>query len=159
AVHAGLVPHARGPARDRRRRRRVHAMGAGSRRMVGRRRRNRAASATCRRRRAANRVARRVAHRLHHADGGANVQPVHLFSILMNKVLVAVFVAIISLPLAANVVGIDGADPREENRTLAAFPHLDPSWASLRAYPTNFTAWFEDHFAFRSTLVRWSAEA
>jgi alginate O-acetyltransferase complex protein AlgJ len=77
----------------------------------------------------------------------------------MNKALIAVFVAIISLPLVANVVGIDGADAREENRTLAEFPRLDRSWASWRAYPANFGAWFEDHFGFRSTLVRLSAEA
>jgi alginate O-acetyltransferase complex protein AlgJ len=77
----------------------------------------------------------------------------------MNKLLVVVFVAIISLPLAANIAGIDGADAREENRTLAEFPHLDRSWASWRAYPGNVSAWFEDHFGFRSMLVRWSAEA
>jgi hypothetical protein len=77
----------------------------------------------------------------------------------MNKLLIAVFATVITLPLAANAIGIDGADPREENRTLAALPRLGPSWASLRTYPMNVSAWFEDHFGFRSTLVRWSAEA
>jgi len=77
----------------------------------------------------------------------------------MNKLLVALFVAVIALPLAATVAGRDGADPQAENRELAAFPRVDGSWESLRRFPAGLGAWFEDHFAFRSTLVRWSAES
>ena len=77
----------------------------------------------------------------------------------MQKLLVAVFVAVISLPLAANLVGIDGADPGAENRELAAFPHVDRSSASLMAFPDGFSTWFEDHFGFRSRLVRWYGES
>jgi alginate O-acetyltransferase complex protein AlgJ len=77
----------------------------------------------------------------------------------MNKLLIALFVAVIALPLAATVAGRDGADPQAENRELAAFPRVDGSWESLRRFPAGLAAWFEDHFAFRSTLVRWSAES
>jgi hypothetical protein len=76
----------------------------------------------------------------------------------MNKLLIALFVLVISLPLAATLAGMDGADPSEENRELAAIPHLDGSWRSVADFADGFGRWFEDHFAFRSTLVRWSAE-
>src|SRR5581483_8279928 len=46
----------------------------------------------------------------------------------------------------------------EENREFAAFPRMDGSWDSIRGFGNGLSAWFEDHFAFRSTLVRWSAE-
>ena len=56
----------------------------------------------------------------------------------------ALFVAAISLPLAANLAGRDGADPLSENRELAR-----PA--------DGVFAWFEDHFGFRAALVRWNA--
>jgi alginate O-acetyltransferase complex protein AlgJ len=59
----------------------------------------------------------------------------------MNRTLTALFVVIVSLPLAANLSGVDGADPGAENRELA-------TWKD------GVTAWFDDHFGFRSSLVR-----
>jgi len=76
----------------------------------------------------------------------------------MNRFLVLIFIAVISLPLAANLVGMDGADPGAENRELAAFPRLDGSPTSIATYPTRFALWFDDHFGFRSALVRWYGE-
>ena len=76
-----------------------------------------------------------------------------------NRLLTILFVLIISLPLAVNLVGIDGADPGAENRELAAFPRLDASPASIGALPNALAAWFDDHFGFRSTLVRWYGES
>lgn len=73
----------------------------------------------------------------------------------MKRLLVALFAVVISLPLAANVVGLDGADPGAENRELARFPTVDGSWTSIAGVPAAFGLWFEDHFGFRSTLVRW----
>jgi alginate O-acetyltransferase complex protein AlgJ len=64
----------------------------------------------------------------------------------MNRALTALFVVIISLPLAANLAGVDGADPGAEHRELA-------TWKD------GITAWFDDHFGFRSTLVRWYGES
>ena len=63
----------------------------------------------------------------------------------MNRLLTFLFVLVISLPLAANLAGVDGADPGAENRELA-------TWQG------GVSAWFDDHFGFRSTLVRWYGE-
>ena len=72
-----------------------------------------------------------------------------------NVAIVLVFLAVISLPLAANIAGFDGADPAAENRELATFPHLGASWRSISAFGPGLSLWFEDHFGFRSLLVRW----
>jgi len=72
--------------------------------------------------------------------------------------LVALFFLAISLPLAANIAGLDGADSDAENRELARFPHLDRSWKSIADFGPGLSSWFEDHFGFRSTLVRWNGE-
>ena len=77
---------------------------------------------------------------------------------IWNSLLVALFVVVISLPLAANLAGRDGADAGAENRELAAFPRLDGSWQSVAALPAAIGAWFDDHFGFRSTFVRWYGE-
>ena len=70
-----------------------------------------------------------------------------------------VFIAIISLPVAANLAGHDGADPQAENRELAPTPHLNPSLRGIVDYTGAFGRWFEDHFGFRATLVRWYGES
>jgi len=77
----------------------------------------------------------------------------------MKRALVAMFVVIISLPLAANLAGRDGGDAGAENRELAAFPQLEPTWPSIAGYADGVTRWFDDHFGFRSTLVRWYGES
>jgi len=76
----------------------------------------------------------------------------------MNRFIVLVFVVIISLPLAANIAGVDGADPGAENRTLAPFPDLEPTVKSAASFPQRFSNWFDDHFGFRARLVRWYGE-
>ena len=78
---------------------------------------------------------------------------------LVQGVLVTLFVLVISLPLAANLAGVDGADPGAENRELAAFPHVDGSWTSIAGLPAHIGLWFDDHFGFRSTLIRWYGES
>jgi alginate O-acetyltransferase complex protein AlgJ len=75
------------------------------------------------------------------------------------RLLVALFVMTISLPLAMNLAGVDGADPRAENRELAPFPQLDASVDSIASLPDAFSSWFDDHFGFRSRLVRWYGES
>jgi hypothetical protein len=77
----------------------------------------------------------------------------------MNRALILLFVAIIALPMAGTLAGVDGGDPESENRELATFPHWEGTWASAEAYPDAFMAWFEDHFAFRDKLVRWYGES
>jgi alginate O-acetyltransferase complex protein AlgJ len=76
-----------------------------------------------------------------------------------NIVLVSLFVVVISLPLAANLAGVDGADPGAENRDLATFPKISRSWSSIARFGDGLSLWFEDHFGFRSTLVRWYGES
>lgn len=77
----------------------------------------------------------------------------------MKRLLVVLFVAVIALPLVANLAGVDGADPGAENRELAALPRVDGSWTSIAALPAGFSAWFDDHFGFRSRLVRGYGES
>jgi alginate O-acetyltransferase complex protein AlgJ len=77
----------------------------------------------------------------------------------MKRLLAILFVAVISLPLLANLAGFDGADAGAENRELAAFPTAGKSLTAVAAYPTGLAAWFDDHFGFRSTLVRWYGES
>jgi alginate O-acetyltransferase complex protein AlgJ len=77
----------------------------------------------------------------------------------LNALLVGLFAAVISLPLAANLAGHDGADPTAENRELATFPRLDGSWKAIVGYGRGLGAWFDDHFGFRSSLVRWYGES
>src|ERR1700687_2831481 len=76
-----------------------------------------------------------------------------------RTLLAALFLAVISLPLAANLAGFDGADPGAENRELAPFPSVDGSWTSIAAFPTGLSLWVDDHFGFRSVLVRWYGES
>ncbi len=76
-----------------------------------------------------------------------------------NLLLVVVFLAIIALPLMANIAGRDGADPEAENRELAAFPPLDATWESISTFGNGFGRWFDDHFGFRASLVRWYGES
>jgi hypothetical protein len=76
-----------------------------------------------------------------------------------HRLLCLLFVATISLPLAANLAGVDGGDPGAENRELAPFPHLERSMSSIAAFPAGFGGWFDDHFGFRSRLVRWYGES
>src|SRR5258707_12717871 len=77
----------------------------------------------------------------------------------MKRLLVVLFVAVIASPLVMNLAGVDGADAGAENRELAAFPRVDGTLASIAALPTGFSAWFDDHFGFRSRLVRWDGES
>ena len=76
-----------------------------------------------------------------------------------NRTLALIFVVAIGLPLAANLAGMDGADQEAENRELAAFPVFDGSWRSAAHFPSELGAWFDDHFGWRETFVRWNARA
>src|SRR5262245_42223189 len=110
------------------------------------------------------------AGRVDHANGRARLQPLHLLSILMepaattipspwNRVLAIVFALAISVPLIGNLAGLDGADAYEEHRSLAVFPDLATFPAHPLAFLNGVSGWFEDHFAFRSRLVRWYGES
>jgi hypothetical protein len=76
---------------------------------------------------------------------------------VLHWFVIVAFLGIISAPLVANLFGADGADPEAENRKLAEFPELAPTWSSIKSSLPGLDAWFSDHFAFRSDLVRWYA--
>jgi hypothetical protein len=80
-------------------------------------------------------------------------------SIQGARLIALLFVAMISVPLGANLAGIDGADPAAENRELARFPRLEASWPSIAVFGPGLGAWFDDHFGLRSALVRWYGES
>lgn len=76
-----------------------------------------------------------------------------------DALLVLLFAVVIAVPLVANAFGHDGGDAGAENRELAQRPRFDRSWASLIALPGGFNDWFQDHFGFRASLVRWYGES
>ena len=76
-----------------------------------------------------------------------------------DVLLVLLFACVIALPLVANAFGHDGGDAEAENRELAPRPRIERSWASLIALPSGFNNWFQDHFGFRASLVRWYGES
>ena len=43
----------------------------------------------------------------------------------MNRARVILFLAAITMPLAGNLAGLDGADPEAEKRELAEFPRWE----------------------------------
>ena len=76
---------------------------------------------------------------------------------IVERMIVAIFLAALFLPLTGMMLHLDHDDPSGENRTLAAWPQLSWDPASLRVLPEQLTRYFEDHFAFRQRLVRWQA--
>jgi hypothetical protein len=79
------------------------------------------------------------------------------FHVAWNRILIAVFIAAITVPGIGTVLHLDHETATGEKRDLAPFPDLRPTWASLRDFPDAFTRYFEDNFAFRTRLVRWQA--
>jgi alginate O-acetyltransferase complex protein AlgJ len=74
-----------------------------------------------------------------------------------DRLIVALFILIITLPLAATIAGVEGADAAAERRELAKYPAFDGTVRSLTAFPAELGRWFDDHFAFRAALIRWDA--
>jgi hypothetical protein len=67
--------------------------------------------------------------------------------------LIALFLAVIGLPFVFWLHGDDRA-VSEENRLLARLPRLQWKAAVLKAFPTDFEAYFNDQFGFRRLLIR-----
>jgi alginate O-acetyltransferase complex protein AlgJ len=81
------------------------------------------------------------------------------FTPFVNRLLTALFVLAVTIPLVATIAGVDADGTSEENRDPAPLPATPTGYASLMAWPDGFSRYFADHFAFRSTLVRWQARA
>jgi hypothetical protein len=67
---------------------------------------------------------------------------------------VAIFATALSAPLVGMWAGLGQLQGREEKRQLAALPVITPDLRSWAAAPAAFTAYFNDHFGFRKTLVQ-----
>jgi hypothetical protein len=76
---------------------------------------------------------------------------------LLDRLLVALFVLAVSVPLLGTIAGASGDAVLEDNRDAAPWPVVPRDLASLTAWPEAFTRYFADHFAFRAHLVRWQA--
>ena len=66
---------------------------------------------------------------------------------------VSMFFALLSMPLAAQLIGNDGS-ASTENRMLAPAPGWPDTWTGLLAVPRQTDAWLQDHFGFRVPLIR-----
>ena len=77
--------------------------------------------------------------------------------VVIERLVIAVFVLAIAVPLVATVTTDEPEDAFEENREPAPLPAWPHDRESLAAWPDAFTKYFADHFAFRSQLVRWQS--
>jgi hypothetical protein len=75
----------------------------------------------------------------------------------LDRLLAALFVLAISVPLVGTIAGVGAEVSAEENREAAPWPGTPRDLAGLSGWPTAFTKYFADHVAFRSELVRWQA--
>jgi alginate O-acetyltransferase complex protein AlgJ len=75
-----------------------------------------------------------------------------------NRVLVVLFLLVISIPGVGLALGVDRAALSEsEMRELAAFPAWSWQRSAIAKWPAAFQKYFEDHFAFRSRLLHWQS--
>jgi hypothetical protein len=89
-------------------------------------------------------------------DGLLKERPVNQIESL---VLVGLFLVAITLPGLGLLFRWHVMTEQEENRRQANFPSLARNSDSFFYFPENFTAYFNDHFGFRATLVHWNALA
>jgi alginate O-acetyltransferase complex protein AlgJ len=76
-----------------------------------------------------------------------------------DKLLIAVFLVVITLPLAVQLVGSATGTEQHEKRKLTALPAFPTTWAKLYEFPDKFGAYYRDRFGLRSKLIRWHAVA
>jgi hypothetical protein len=76
-----------------------------------------------------------------------------------DAALIALGLALLALPLADNVLGLDPFKAWTENRTPAPFPELRLDSASLRSLSARLKAYYDDHFGFRGSMLRLHALA
>jgi len=69
-----------------------------------------------------------------------------------DRVLVALFLLVICLPTADQVLRLDHTRPPEEKRVLAPLPKLQ--FTTIAELPRSWESYYNDHFGFRNRLVR-----
>ncbi len=74
--------------------------------------------------------------------------------VLEEWLIIAIFAIAISLPAILTKYQTESVASFDENRRLAGFPQLSLNLRSLASLPRGFGLYFNDHFAFRKTMVR-----
>ena len=83
----------------------------------------------------------------------------HKIRVIEAWLLAVLFFVAITLPLTGLWLRWHVMTEQEENRRLAVFPAISASRAALFSFPEKFTAYFNDNFGFRPTLIHWQALA
>jgi hypothetical protein len=73
---------------------------------------------------------------------------------LTNITIVSIFVAVVFLPIFAHMLPLNGLQPLEEKRRLASLSSAHVTLKRLAHFPREFEAYYNDHFTFRSSLIR-----
>lgn len=81
--------------------------------------------------------------------------PPNRFRRAINTLLIVFFFALLWIPLAESVFQFDPAPAPNEKRVPAAFPKFEFSPGGLREYLVGLEKYYNDHFGFRKTLLRW----
>ncbi|HEV2915708.1 MAG TPA: hypothetical protein VGX92_20675 [Pyrinomonadaceae bacterium] len=80
--------------------------------------------------------------------------------VLIEEVtLIALFIVALCLPVLGMAFRIELSPVQQEKRALAPFPPVALKRHVLGAFPEKFKLYFDDHFGFRNTLIRWQAIA
>lgn len=74
---------------------------------------------------------------------------------IAQRLLIALFLAGITVPAAMLLVRDESTSAKFEQRRLAAAPPLPLHKAEARLFPIRFEAWFNDRFGFRDEFIRW----
>ncbi len=72
-----------------------------------------------------------------------------------NTVQVGLFAVLLSLPMVDSFLHLDRTRPRDENRAKAAYPKAPAGFRDLQLYLAGLEVYFNDHFGYRNTLVKW----
>ncbi len=73
---------------------------------------------------------------------------------IFNIILVMIFFAVICLPVLGNIFDISPDLTGNEKRLLTPFPEIAPKRRVIKKFPRRFEAFFNDHFGFRTPLIR-----
>lgn len=72
-----------------------------------------------------------------------------------NAMLILLFFAVLWIPLCDSVLKFDPSPAPNEKRALAEFPEFNFKPATWRDYFAGLEKYYNDHFGFRKTLLRW----
>jgi hypothetical protein len=72
----------------------------------------------------------------------------------VDSVVVALFAAVVSLPLITGLTSSGEDIRRTEKRTATELPDFELSQESLSTFPARFEKFYDDHFGFREQLIR-----